>query len=100
MHKDSKMVLDLGLEIDVQKDGTKESSTCCFATDEATSNAGRILNENRCISLLFLLLPNSANEKALKCCTQVSKCHQRDSVLKVLKNVYPCNKKTLKSSLL
>ena len=66
------MVLDLGLEIDVQKDGIKESSTCSFTTDEATSKAGRILNENRCISLLFLLLPDSANAKALKFCNQVS----------------------------
>ena len=72
MHNNWKMVLDLGLEIDVQKDGIKESSTCSFTTDEATSKAGRILNENRCISLLFLLLPDSANAKALKFCNQVS----------------------------
>ena len=72
MQNNWKMFLDLGLEIDVQKDGIKESSTCSFTTDEATSKAGRILNENRCISLLFLLLPDSANAKALKFCTQVS----------------------------
>ena len=72
MQNNWKMVLDLGLEIDVLKDGIKESSTCSFTTDEATSKAGRILNENRCISLLFLLLPDSANAKALKFCNQVS----------------------------
>ena len=72
MQNNWKMVLDLGLEIDVQKDGIKESSTCSFTTDQATSKAGRILNENRCISLLFLLLPDSANAKALKFCNQVS----------------------------
>ena len=39
-------------------------------TYQAASDVGKILNENRCISLLFLLLPDST--KAFQNCNQVS----------------------------
>ena len=72
------MYLDLGLIEDVQTDGEEEIRvkkpliSSFTTTIEATSEAGRLLDANRCISLLFLLLPDSANAKSLKICNQVS----------------------------
>ena len=52
-----------------------DSPKICFTydpediSDDAAVKAGKIINKNRCISLLFLLLPNP--EMACKFCNQV-----------------------------
>ena len=59
------MILDLGLEEQV----LERDSPSCGLTNDIAKNAGRCLNENRCISLIFLLIENS--ERALELCQKV-----------------------------
>ena len=59
------MILDLGLEEQV----LERDSLGYEITNDIAKKAGRCLNENRCISLIFLLIENS--ERALELCQKV-----------------------------